>query len=137
MIPMLLIVAGVMSAGSVAAAPDAPDAVARVASGKAGQSGSAASLECRDATSPGGARVEFCWTYSEGSDGVGGRVPMWRVGGTVYGESFGQVNWVTADGRATWQNTKRPNFAEYFTWSTQRPQFRACNSNGCGSWLTA
>ncbi|UVS79599.1 hypothetical protein [Actinokineospora sp. UTMC 2448] len=92
---------------------------------------------CKDVTSPGGAKVRFCWAYGEGTDFAGGRLPMWLVSGEVFGASFGQVQWVTADGRAVWQSTARPTFVEYFTWASERLRFRACNVNGCGAWVSA
>jgi hypothetical protein len=131
----LIALGGSTAAASVTSADSVPTATAGKPESR--DAGDTDAQACHVAISPGGAKVEFCWTYGEGLDLYGNRLPMWRVYGEVYGASFGQVLWVTADGRAVWQSTARPYFVEYFTWASERPKFRACNSTGCGAWISA
>ncbi|WP_157631298.1 hypothetical protein [Catelliglobosispora koreensis] len=120
------------AASAVSASP--PNATVRQPMSSQEDAGTQA---CQTPTSTGGAKVQFCYSYGEGRDFTGGRMPMWLVTGTVYGESFGQVKWVNTDGTAVWQSTARPTFVVFFPWCAERPQFRACNSNGCGAWVSA
>ncbi|WP_291411722.1 hypothetical protein [Actinophytocola sp.] len=131
----LIALGGSTATASTTSAGSAPTATAGKPEARA--AGDIGAQACTDATSSGGAKVRFCWTYGEGRDFYGNRLPMWRVDGEVYGASFGQILWVTTDGQAVWQSTARPYFVEYFTWASERPKFRACNSNGCGGWISA